>query len=117
MDGTTILESEVVCWPLQDIGFSIEEIVEAEPIAKIVRGHVDAPIHERPTAMDRLQALHQRLDELLGVHTRSPEQILLDAALAAERVAAHTPTRKPTRSGVELSRTSANFTGTWTKGR
>ena len=103
MDVTTILEGEVVFWPQQDPGFSIEEIVEAEPIVEIVRGYVDGPTHERPTAMDRLQAFHERLDELLGVHTGSPEQILLDAALAAERVAAQ-PTRRLARSGRRAER-------------
>jgi hypothetical protein len=117
MDLTTEMEGEVVFWPLQDTAFSIEEMVEAEPIAEIVRGHVDGPTHERPTAMDRLQALHERLDELLGIHTRSPEQILLDAALAAEGVAAQKPTRKPARSGAELSGRSANFTSRWTRRR
>ena len=113
MDVTTVLEGEVVFGPLQAADFSIEEIVEAEPIAEIARGHVDGPTHERSTAMDRLQALHEGLDELLGVHTGSPEQILLTAALAAERVAAQNLTRKPARSGVELSRSSANFTSRW----
>jgi hypothetical protein len=111
------MESEVAFWPPQRTGFSIEETVEAEPIGEIVRGHVDGPTHEGPTAMERLQALHERLDKLLGVHTRSPEQILLDAALAAEGVAVQKPTRKPARSGVELSGTSPNFTSRWTRRR
>jgi hypothetical protein len=117
MDVTTILEGGVVFSPRQDTGFSIEEIAGAEPITEIVRGYVDGPLRERLTAMGRLQPLHERLDELLGVHTRSPEQILLDAALAAERGAAQKPTRKPARSGVELSRTSANLTSRWTTRR
>jgi len=90
MDVTTIMKGEVVFWPLQDTDFAIDGIVEPETIAANVRGCVDSPTHERATTLARLQALHERLDELLGVHTASPEQILLDAALAAERVAAQT---------------------------
>ena len=53
MGATTILKGEVVSWPQQDTGLSIEEAVEAEPIAEILHGHVDGPTHERPTAMER----------------------------------------------------------------
>ena len=116
MDVTTIMKGEVVFWPLQDTDFAIDGIVEAETIAESVRGCVDSPTYERPTTLARLQALHDRLDKLLGIHTASPEQILLDAALAAERVAAQR-TLKPARLGVEVSRISANFTSRWTPRR
>jgi hypothetical protein len=42
--------------------------------------------YDGPTSMERLQAHHDRMDKLARVHTRLPEQIMLDAALAAERL-------------------------------
>jgi hypothetical protein len=51
------------------------------------RGHIDGEHYDGPTSMERLQAHHDRMDKLARVHTRLPEQIMLDAALAAERIA------------------------------
>jgi hypothetical protein len=42
--------------------------------------------------MERLQAYHDRMDMLMRVYTRLPEQILLDAARAAERIGISSPT-------------------------
>jgi hypothetical protein len=60
---------------------SIEEILEAAKLAKWAgRGHIDGEHSYAPTSMERLQAHHDRMDQLMRVHTRLPEQIMLDAA-------------------------------------
>ena len=42
--------------------------------------------------MERLQAYRDRMHILMRVYTRLPEQILLDAARAAERIDVSSPT-------------------------
>jgi hypothetical protein len=63
-----------------DTRTSIEEILEATEPATGARRY------DGPTSMERLQAHHDRMDKLARVHTRLPEQIMLDAALVAERL-------------------------------
>jgi hypothetical protein len=50
--------------------------------------HVDGEHYDGPTSMQRLQAYHDSIDELMRVHTRLPEEIMLRAARAVERIAA-----------------------------
>ena len=70
-----------------DTRTSIEEILEAtEPATGARRARIDNEHYDGPTSMERLQAHHDRMDKLARVHTRLPEQIMLDAALAAERL-------------------------------
>ena len=70
-----------------DTRTSIEEILEAtEPATGARRTRIDRGHYDGPTSMERLQAHHDRMDKLARVHTRLPEQIMLDAALAAERL-------------------------------
>jgi hypothetical protein len=70
-----------------DTRTSIEEILEAtEPATGARRARIDGEHYDGPTSMERLQAHHDRMDKLARVHTRLPEQIMLDAALVAERL-------------------------------
>ena len=70
-----------------DTRTSKEEILEAtEPATWVGRARIDREHYDGPTSMERLQAHHDRVDKLVRVHTRLPEQIMLDAALAAERL-------------------------------
>ena len=70
-----------------DTRTSIEEILEAtEPATGARRTRIDRGHYDGPTSMERLQAHHDRMDKLACVHTRLPEQIMLDAALVAERL-------------------------------
>ena len=70
-----------------DTRTSNEEILEAtEPATWVGRARIDREHYDGPTSMERLQAHHDRMDKLARVHTRLPEQIMLDAALAAERL-------------------------------
>jgi hypothetical protein len=72
----TPLENEATFSLLRD---AIEEIVEATKLAKsTVRGHIYGEHYDGPTSMERLQAYHDRMDMLMRVYTRLPEQILLD---------------------------------------
>jgi hypothetical protein len=65
----------------------IEEILEAtKPATCAGRARIDGEHYDGPTSMERLQAHHDRMDKLARVRTRLPEQIMLDAALAAERL-------------------------------
>jgi hypothetical protein len=74
-------------------GPSIEEVVEATTLGKsTLRGHFYGEHYDGPTSMERLQAYHDRMDMLMRVYTRLPEQILLDAARAAERIDVSSPT-------------------------
>jgi hypothetical protein len=89
----TPLEDEVTFSLLRDSSASIEEIVEATKLAKSkVRGHTYGEHYDSPTSMERLQAYHDRMDILMGVYTRLPEQIMLDAARAAEQIGVSSPT-------------------------
>ena len=75
-------------------GPSIEEIVEATTLRKsTVPSHFYGEHYDGPTSMERLQAYHDRMDMLMRVYTRLPEQILLDAARAAERIDVSSPTK------------------------
>ena len=66
---------------------SNEEILEAtQPATWVGRARIDREHYDGPTSMERLQAHHDRMDKLARVRTRLPEQIMLDAALAAERL-------------------------------
>ncbi len=70
-----------------DTRTSNEEILEATELATWVgRARIDNEQYDGPTSMERLEAHHDRMDKLARVHTRLPEQIMLDAALAAERL-------------------------------
>ena len=70
-----------------DTRTSNEEILEAaEPATWVGCARIDNEHYDGPTSMERLQAHHDRMDKLARVHTRLPEQIMLDAALAAERL-------------------------------
>ena len=70
-----------------DTRTSIEEILEAtKPATSAGRARIDGEHYDSPTSMERLQAHHDRMDKLACVRTRLPEQIMLDAALAAERL-------------------------------
>ena len=79
---------------IQDgLGPSVEEVVEATTLGKsTLRGHFYGEHYDGPTSMERLQAYHDRMDMLMRVYTRLPEQILLDAARAAERIDVSSPT-------------------------
>jgi hypothetical protein len=69
------------------LGPSIEETLEAtKPATRAGRARIDGEHYNGPTSMERLQAHHDRMDKLAFVHTRAPEQIILDAALAVERL-------------------------------
>src|SRR5262245_31549 len=57
-----------------------------EPATWVGRARIDNEQYDGPTSMERLQAHHDRMDKLARVHTRLPEQIMLDAALAVERL-------------------------------
>ena len=66
---------------------SIEMIVEATTAHKsAVPSHFYGEHYDGPTSMERLQAYHDRMDMLMRVYTRLPEQILLDAARAGGRL-------------------------------
>jgi hypothetical protein len=70
-----------------DTRTSIEENLEAtEPATGARRARIDREHYEGPTSMERLQAHHDRMDKLARVRTRLPDQIMLDAALVAERL-------------------------------
>ena len=70
-----------------DTRTSNEEILEAaEPATWVGCARIDNEHYDGPTSMERLQAHHDRMDKLARVRTRLPEQIMLDAALAAERL-------------------------------
>jgi hypothetical protein len=89
----TPLEIEAIFSLLLDASASIEETVEATKLAKsTVRGHIYGEHYDGPTSMERLQAYHDRMDVLMRVYTRLPEQIMLDAARAAERIGVSSPT-------------------------
>jgi hypothetical protein len=83
MDFTPV-ENETTFSLLRDSSASIEEIVEATKLAKsTMRGHIYGEHYDGPTSMERLQAYHDRMDMLMRVYPRLPEQIMLDAARAA----------------------------------
>jgi hypothetical protein len=85
MDFTPTPENKVAVSLMRDSSASIEEIVEATKLAKsTARGHIYSEYYDGPTSMERLQAYHDRMDKLLRVHTRLPEQIMLDAARGGE---------------------------------
>jgi len=89
----TRLENEATFSLLRDPRAAIEEIVEATKLAKSnVRGHIYDEHYDGPTSMERLQVYHDRMDMLMRVYTRLPEQIILDAARAAERTVVSPPT-------------------------
>jgi hypothetical protein len=72
-----------------DTRTSIEEILlleATEPATGARRARIDREHYDGPTSMERLQAHHDRMDKLARVHTRLPEQIMLDSALVAERL-------------------------------
>src|SRR5262249_56358735 len=68
---------------------SIEETLEAtKPATRAGRARIDGEHYNGPTSMERLQAHHDRMHKLACVHTRAPEQIIIDAALAVVQLPA-----------------------------
>jgi hypothetical protein len=85
MGFTPTLENKVAFSLMRYSSASIEEIVEATKLAKsTARGHIYGEYYDGSTSMERLQAYHDRMDKLVRVHTRLPEQIMLDAARGRE---------------------------------
>jgi hypothetical protein len=85
MDFTPTAQNKVAVSLMRDSGASIEVIIEATKLAKsTVRGQIYGEYYDGPTSMERLHAYHDRMDKLLRVHTRTPEQIVLDAACGRE---------------------------------